>query len=321
MYGYIVKRLLLIIPTLLWVSIIIFLTIRLIPGGVIDQMTSQQIYMSPHEKKIGVEELRHELGLDVPIYVQYGRWIENIIMHGSFGDSLWKKTPVINDIIAKAPITFELTLLAIIVGLLISFPIGIYSAIRQDTVGDYIGRSFAILCIAIPSFWLGTMIMVFPSIWWGWAPEIMLIHFTEDPIGNLQMFIIPSIVLGMGLAGTNMRMMRSMMLEVLRQDYVRTAWSKGLRERTVIMRHVLKNALIPVITTLGLSVPFLIGGTVIIEQIFALPGLGRLVVESTFQRDYPVISGTMLCMGFAVLIINLLVDLTYGFLDPRIQYR
>jgi len=207
------------------------------------------------------------------------------------------------------------------VALIIAFPIGIYSAIRQDTWGDYIGRTFAILCIAVPGFWLGTLIIVFPSIWWGWSPSISLIRFPEDPMGNLVQFIVPAIVLGMALSGVTMRMTRTMMLEVLRQDYIRTAWSKGLKERVVVIRHALKNALIPVVTLVGLQLPILVGGTVIIEQIFSLPGMGRLIVEATFDRDYPMITGVMLFFAIAVMLINLFVDLTYAYFDPRVHYR
>jgi len=267
------------------------------------------------------EAIEHALGLDVPIHVQYGRWVGDIVMHGSLGESLWKQIPVTGLIMARLPITLELGLLALIVAQLVALPIGVYSAIRQDTWGDYIGRSFAIMCIAVPGFWIGTMIMVFPALWWRWSPAVMLIRFTEDPIGNLQMFIIPAIVLGMLMSGMTMRMTRTMMLEVLRQDYIRTAWSKGLTERVVVIRHALKNALIPVVTIIGFQLPVLIGGAVIMEQIFALPGIGRLMLDAIFQRDYPIVSGVMLFMALFVLLINLGVDLTYGFLDPRVHYR
>jgi len=218
-------------------------------------------------------------------------------------------------------VTFELGFLALIIALLISFPIGVYSAIRQDTGGDYIARSIAIIFISVPAFWTGTMIMIFPALWWGWSPPVMLIKFNVDPLGNLQMFIVPAVLMGMLLSGVNMRMMRTMMLEVLRQDYIRTAWSKGLRERVVVIRHALKNALIPVVTIIGLQMPIMIGGTVILEQIFCLPGVGRLLLEAIVQRDYPVVTGVMLFFATAILIINLLVDLTYAYLDPRVSYR
>jgi len=211
--------------------------------------------------------------------------------------------------------------LAIIIALLISFPIAIYSAIRQDTVGDYIARSVAILLISVPSFWVGIMVVVFPSVWWGWSPPIINISLWDDPIGNLKMYILPAAILGMAINGVNMRLTRTMMLEVVREDYIRTAYSKGLNERIVVIRHALKNALIPVITVIGLNVPVVVGGSVIIEQIFGLPGMGRLAVEAAFIRDYPLIVGVTLVFSVFVLIIILLTDLSYALLDPRIRYR
>jgi peptide/nickel transport system permease protein len=228
---------------------------------------------------------------------------------------------VINDLNKRWPITLELALLALIVALIIALPIGIYSALRQDTWGDYVGRSFAILCIAIPNFWIGTLVVVFPSIWWGYSPPIMLTAFLHQPLVNLKEYIIPAIVLGMGMAGITMRMTRTMMLEVLRQDYVRTAWAKGLRERVVVMRHALKNALIPVITIVGGQLAVMIGGDVIIEQIFNLPGLGRLMLDSISHRNYTVVSGVMLVFALGMVVVNLLVDLSYGYFDPRVTYK
>ena len=319
MRAYIVRRLLLIVPTLFLASLIVFIIVRFIPGSIIDLMLAQ------HDVSASVEldraAIEKALGLDIPVHMQYARWMGNIILHGDLGNSLWSNTPVADDIIDKMPITFELGLIALIVALLIAFPIGIYSAIRQDTWGDYVGRSFAILCVAVPGFWIGTMVIVYGALWFDWTPPIELIPFAENPAENLKQFIIPAIVLGMALSGVTMRMTRTMMLEVLRQDYIRTAWSKGLRERIVIIRHALKNALIPVITLIGLQLPVLVGGTVIIEQIFSLPGMGRLIVNATFERDYPIITGAMLFFATVVLLINLFVDLTYGWLDPRVQYK
>jgi peptide/nickel transport system permease protein len=244
----------------------------------------------------------------------------NIVLHGDLGKSLWGDIKIIDRIKETTPVSFELSLLAMITSLVISLPIGIYSAVRQDSVTDYLARSFAILCIAVPTFWLGTMVIVFPSLWWGWSPSTMYVPFTVNPGENLLQFIIPAIILGMSLAGVVMRMSRTMMLEVLRQDYIRTAWAKGLKENVVIARHALKNAMIPVITIIGLQIPFLIGGTVIVEQIFGLPGLGRLIVDAAFQRDYPLVSGIVLVISVGVLILNLIIDFTYGFFNPRISY-
>ena len=325
MRAYIIRRLLLMIPTLLLVSFIVFLLTHLIPGDIIDLMVSQS-----GGDKFDRPMVEQALGLDVPLVQQYGRWMGVVpqadgnlsgIFQGDLGISWWYGTPVRDLVATKWPVTVELGLMGFIVAQLIALPVGIFSALRQDKWGDYIGRSFAILCISIPGFWLGTLIIVFPSIWWGYMPPIALIPFTEDPIGNLKMFIVPAIVMGMAMSGLTMRMTRTMMLEVLRQDYIRTAWAKGLRERVVVMRHTLKNALIPVITIVGLQVPIMIGGTVIIEQIFCLPGMGRLILSATLNRDYPLVSGVMFLYAIALVLVNLTVDLTYGFLDPRVHYK
>lgn len=320
MRAYIFRRLLLAIPTVFFVSLIIFVTIRFIPGDIVDQMVSS-FQGGYGVTKIDVAGLRHELGLDVPIYLQYERWVSKIVLHGDLGNSLWKGTPVINDIKQRWSVTFELGILALLITQIIALPLGIFSALRQDTWGDYIGRSFAILCVAIPSFWLATLVIVYPSIWWGYMPPIMYIPFSVDPIGNLKMVIVPAIILGMSGAGGNMRLMRTMMLEVLRQDYIRTAWSKGLRERVVVVRHALKNALIPVVTMIGYQLPVLVGGAVIIENIFDLPGMGRLLTTATTSRDYPIVTAVVLVTSIVLVFINLLVDVSYGFLDPRIHYR
>ncbi len=316
MRAYIIRRLLLMIPTLLLVSLIIFFMMRFIPGDILDLM----VY-SGGGARMTRASLEKSLGLDAPLLTQYGRWIGNIILHGDFGNSLWKDTPVTDTILARWPVTFELGIMGLIISQLIALPVGIYSALRQDTRGDYIARSFAIMCIAVPGFWLGTLIIVFPSLWWGYMPPIFLIPFLEDPIGNLQMFIIPALVLGMAISGMTMRMTRTMMLEVLRQDYIRTAWAKGLRERVVIIRHALKNGLMPVVTYIGLFVPVVVGGSVIIEQIFSLPGMGRLVVEAAKIRDYPIVSACILLFGVVVVLSNLIIDLTYAYLDPRVRYK
>ena len=211
--------------------------------------------------------------------------------------------------------------MSIVIGLVIALPVGIYSAIRQDTSADYVGRSVAIVGLATPNFWLAMMVMLYPVIWWGWAPPMEVIQFTEDPLGSLGVFIIPSLILGTYLSAATMRITRTMMLEVLRQDYIRTAWSKGLRERAVVVRHAIKNALIPIVTLVGLQLPILVGGSVIMENIFNLPGLGRLMLAALTDRDYPMVSGVNLVFGAAVVGVNLMVDLLYGYLDPRVRYQ
>jgi peptide/nickel transport system permease protein len=236
------------------------------------------------------------------------------------GTSIWQKRPVIELLGRYWPITLEISIIGLIIAQLIALPIGIFSAIRQDTWGDYIGRSFAILLISIPSFWVATMAILIPVILWDYMPPIMFIRLSDDIIGNLKMVIVPSSILGMALSGITMRMTRTTMLEVMRQDYIRTAWAKGLKERVVASRHALKNALIPVISIIGLQLPVLIGGTVIIEQIFSLPGMGRLIISAVLRRDYTLVSGIMFVYAIVLMLTNLIVDLTYAYLDPRVRY-
>ena len=322
MRAYVVRRLLLIVPTLFLLTIFVFLLVRFLPGNVIDIIEARMEAQAPGSTlEIDREALMRALGLDVPVWVQYGRWMSGIFFRGTLGESLFGTFSVEDQILERLPVTIELGLMAIVIGLLIALPVGIYSAIRQDTAADYVGRSAAIIGMATPNFWLGTMVMIFPAIWWGWSPSMVLIHFTEDPLGNLGMFLIPSLILGTALAASTMRMTRTMMLEVLRQDYIRTAWSKGLRERAVVIRHAVKNALIPVVTLVGLQLPLLIGGSVILEQIFVLPGLGRLMVSALEERDYPVVSGVNLVFATMVVGANLLIDLIYPYLDPRVRYE
>ena len=317
MSHYILRRLLALIPTLIFASMIVFATVRMIPGSVIDMMLSQNDIGAD---KMGREQLIAALGLDRSMPEQYLRWL-GALARGDLGNSLWHSTPVLHEILQRLPVTFELGALALLVALVLALPIGVYSAMRQDTAGDLVARSFSILLLAVPSFWVGTMVMVFPSIWWGWSPEVNYVNFTDDPLQNLKQMIVPAIVLGMSLSAVTMRMTRTMMLEVLRQDYIRTAWAKGLRERLVVLRHALRNALIPVVTLVGLQAPLLIGGAVIIEQIFVLPGMGLLMLDAVNQRDYPVVTGVFFLVGVAVMLINLSVDLSYGLLDPRVRHR
>jgi len=317
MGAYVLRRLLALIPTLLIASIIVFVTIRMIPGDVIDLMLSQNDIGADKRSR---EQLVQALGLDRSMPEQYLRWV-GAILQGDLGSSLWHSTPVLQEVLDRLPVTFELGAMALVIGLLIALPIGVYSAMRQDTAGDLTARSFAILLLAVPSFWMGTMVMVFPSIWWGWSPEVNYVKFTDDPWQNLKQMVVPALVLGTSLSAVTMRMTRTMMLEVLRQDYIRTAWAKGLGERVVVLRHAVRNALIPVVTLIGLQAPLLIGGAVIIEQIFVLPGMGLMMLEAVNQRDYPVITGVFLVVGVAVMLINLLVDLSYGLLDPRVRHQ
>ena len=332
MRAYIIRRLLLIIPTLFILSILVFLSVRFIPGDVIDIMVGK---METFGGEVDREVVERKLGLDVPVWVQYGRWIGVLptpdwvtgeshfkgLLQGTLGESLMGAFTIEERIIDRLPVTVELGVMAIVIGLVIALPVGIYSAIRQDTAADYVGRSIAIIGLATPNFWLALMVMLYPAIWWGWSPPMRLIPFTEDPLGNLGVFIIPSLILGTAASAATMRMTRTMMLEVLRQDYIRTAWSKGLKERAVVIRHAIKNALIPVVTLVGLQLPILVGGSVIMENIFNLPGLGRLILDSLINRDYPVVSGVNLVFATAVVGNNLMIDLIYPYLDPRVRHR
>ena len=318
MQAYIVRRLLALIPTLFFASLIVFVTVRLIPGDIIDMMLSQNDIAAD---KFSRDQLVAALGLDKPIWTQYVHWMGNILLSGDFGRSLWQNTPVSELLLARLPVTFQLGAMALCVALLVAIPIGAYSAMRQDTAGDYLGRSFSILMLAVPGFWMGTMVVVFPSIWWGWSPDVKFIPFRDDPVHNLKQMIIPAIILGTSLSAVTMRLTRTMMLEVLRQDYIRTAWAKGLPEKLIVARHALRNALIPVVTLIGLQAPLLLGGAVIMEQIFVIPGMGLLLLDAVTQRDYPIITGVFLIVGVAVMLINLLVDLSYGLLDPKVRYR
>jgi len=318
MRAYIIRRLLLMIPTFLLVTLTIFFLLRAVPGNVIDLMVAQS--GSAGGGQMTRANLERSLGFDVPVHVQYIKWMWGIF-HGDFGKHVWTRTPILDDILHRLPVSFELGFLALATALIIALPLGIFSAIRQDTGRDYLGRTIAILFISVPSFWTATLVVVYPSVWWDWSPEVQYIPLFKDPLRNLAQFIIPAIIMGMVMSGTAMRMTRTMMLEVLRQDYIRTAWSKGLRERTVVIRHALKNALIPVVTVVGMEVPVLIAGSVILETIFNLPGIGQLLIQALGQRDYPAISGINVFMAAFVLLINLVVDLTYAYLDPRIQYH
>lgn len=318
MQAYVVRRLLALIPTLFFASVIVFVTVRLIPGDIIDLMLSQNDIAAA---KMGREQLEAALGFDQPMWLQYWRWLGGILLNGDFGRSLWQNTPVREFLLARLPVTFELGLIALMVALSVAIPIGVYSAMRQDSSGDYVARSFSILMLAVPSFWIGTMVMVFPSIWWGWSPPMKFVAFSADPLQNLGQMVTPAIILGLGLSALTMRLTRTMMLEVLRQDYIRTAWAKGLSEQLVVARHALRNALIPVVTLIGLQAPLLIGGAVIMEQIFVIPGMGLLLLDAVSQRDYPIITGVFLIVGVAVMFINLIVDLSYGLLDPKVRYR
>lgn len=320
MGKYLLRRTLLIIPTLIGASIIISGLVRLLPGDAVD-VFADEYRGSAEDVEAAKHELRERLGLNDSWPVQYSKWLFNIVQ-GDFGTSLQgSERTVLEDLKARIPVTMELGIIAVFVGASIAIPIGIYSAVRQDTMGDYAARSVAIFALAIPGFWLATLVIaiVIPAL--GLPPiPIRYEGFFSDPIQNLRQMWIPAVILGIALAGGVMRLTRAQMLEVLRQDYVRTAWAKGLRERQVVVRHALRNALIPVITLIGLQVPVVIGGSVVLESIFVLPGMGLRLLRALGERDVPVILGINMIIVFVVVIANLVVDITYSLVDPRIRY-
>lgn len=314
MHVYLARRLLLVIPTLLGVSIIVFLLVRLLPGDAVTMLLQDYAYAKD------ADEMRARLGLDRPVYVQYIEWIGGVV-RGDLGASLRSKSPVSEELVNRLPVTAELGALAMLVGLAVAIPVGVVAAVRQDTWADYLGRSVAIGLLAIPSFWLGTLVITLPSVWWGWTPPLRYTRLLDDPIKNLAHVAIPAVILGLALSGSLMRLTRAQMLEVLRQDFVRTASAKGLAEHAVVMRHALKNAFIPVLTLLGLQVSVLVGGTVVLESVFVLPGMGRYLLEAVQYRDYPVIQALNLIFATVIVLANLGVDLLYGWLDPRVRYQ
>ena len=320
MRTYIIKRSLLFIPTLIIVTVLVFSILRIIPGDPAllilggeegdDDFTQQQL-----------ADLRAKLGTDKPIYVQYMVWVGNML-RGDFGTSyFYEGDQVFDDIVARLPVTVELGLLALLMASGVAIPMGVISAIKQDTIGDYATRVITIAGIALPNFWVAVMIIFFLILFFKWAPPLDYASPWEDPWTNFQQLIFPAFALGTSNMAFIARITRSAMLEVLHEDYIRTARSKGLKEATVIGRHALRNALLPVVTLTGYEFGRLISGTVIIEVIFLVPGMGRLLITSITQRDFPIIQAIIVLIAVVVLVLNLVLDLTYGWLNPRIRYN
>lgn len=314
MKRYLLRRLALAVPTLFLVSVLVFALMRLMPGDVATRMVEGHAYAPT------LAALRHDLGLDRPVHTQYLEWIGGIVTRGDFGRSYWTRQPILEEFVRRFPVTLELAFLTIVVSVVLGVLVGIVSAVRQDSVSDYVGRILAILALSIPYFGLAVLVVVLPSIWFKWTPVWSYVPFTTDPLENLKIMFVPAFVFGVTRAGPVMRIMRSALLDVLRQDYIRTAWSKGLAERPIVLRHALKNAMIPVISLIGLQMPLYIGGSVIIESIFRLPGVGLFFFEALTRLDYPVVQSVNLIIAALVVGLNLLIDLSYAFLDPRIRY-
>jgi peptide/nickel transport system permease protein len=315
---YILKRLLLIIPTLLGVASLVFVIMRVIPGDVALLILGGDQGGAIDQKQL--DAVRQQLGLDRSLLVQFGAWLWGVLRF-DFGTSLWTGQPVTHELLIRLPLSLELALLATIVSVIIAIPLGMLAAIRQDTWIDYAVRVVSIGGLAIPSFWIGILCILALVIFFGWGPPLEFTPPWVDPWANLQMMIWPVVTVGYRYSAVTTRMTRSTVLEVLREDYIRTAWAKGLRERAVVIRHALKNAMLPVITLIGTEFAFLIGGLVVTETVFTLNGIGRFVVDAVAHRDYPVVQALVFLIAFAFVIVNLLVDLTYAWFDPRIRYR
>jgi peptide/nickel transport system permease protein len=313
MRRYLLKRLIVAIPSLVIASLIVFTLPRLLPGDAVQLMLEEKAYGKD------VDDLRHKLGLDRPVYIQYFAWLGQLA-RGDLGESLWTKRTVTEELGMRLPVTLLLGGMAAVFSIIIGIPIGVLSAVRADTLSDYAARSAAILGLSVPGFWLATLVIVLPAIWWGWTPHLGFTEFSKSPSAHVLQFILPAFILGIASGASIMRLTRAMLLEVLRQDYVRTAWAKGLREGVVVLKHSLKNAIIPVVTIFGIQFAQIFSATVIIENIFQLPGVGRFLFDAILQRDYPVIQGINLVIVSIIVLINLTVDLFYGVLDPRIRY-
>jgi peptide/nickel transport system permease protein len=310
---YVLRRLLVAIPSLLIASFIVFTLPRLLPGDVVQLMLDEKAYGKD------LEDLRAKLGLNRPVAVQYAAWLGSVA-RGDLGESLWTRQPVLTELARRLPITLTLGVIALAVSVLIGVPIGVLSAVRQDGLADFVARSGAILGLSVPAFVQAIVVILLPAIWWGWTPLVSFTAWSADPATYVVQFLLPASILGVASAAAIMRLTRAQLLEVLRQDYVRTAWAKGLPERAVVLKHSLKNALIPVVTVLGLQIAQITGGSVIIETIFSIPGMGQFLVDAITQRDYPVIQGVNLVIVTTIVTANLAVDLLYAVLDPRIRY-
>ncbi|SNX75456.1 peptide/nickel transport system permease protein [Bacillus oleivorans] len=314
MYAYILRRLLMLIPVLFGISIFIFCTLRIIPGDV------AQTILGTDATPEALAQLRKEFGLDLPLLEQYLNWMGGVLL-GDFGESMRTGKEILPDILSRFAITFELTLLAALISWIIAIPLGIIAGIKRNSKTDFSVRIISLLGVSVPNFAFAIVIIMLLAIYFSYSPPVGYVGFFEDPITNLQILILPAFVLGTSMAGAVMRMTRSSILEILRQDFIRTIRAKGAKERVVIFNHALRNAMIPILTIIGMQIGVLLGGTVIIEQIFSLPGLGQLVLTGINQRDFTVVQGSVLFIAFVFVIINLIVDLLYSFLDPRITYK
>jgi peptide/nickel transport system permease protein len=311
-FESVVHRVFISIVTLFVISLIVFTGVRMIPGD------PARVMGGTDADPAGLEEIRQKYGLHDPIPVQYLRWM-GLALRGDLGESIRTREPVVRTVARKIPITMQLAGFSLVIAIGIAIPAGVFSAVKRNTVWDLLANAVSLCGISIPSFWLGIMLILLLAVRLGWLPASGFVPFWEDPLGNLQRMVMPAFVLGIGLAAVLMRQTRNSMIEVMSADYIRTAYSKGLAGRAVIFRHAIRNGLIPVVTILGLQMGALMGGAVVTEQIFVVPGFGRLIVEAVFTRDYPLVQGVVLITASSYVLINLLVDLSYSLLNPRIR--
>jgi peptide/nickel transport system permease protein len=315
MGPYLLRRLAQIVPTIIGVSILVFGLMRLLPGDIVTLMTDPDNPMGEAQKAT----LRRMFGLNDPIYVQYLRWAGNVIK-GDFGVSLRTSSPVMSQLLQRAGVTIELAVLSVIVSTLIAVPLGVLAAVRPNRFSALLAQILGLVGLSFPSFWVATMLLLVSTLYFKWQPSLIWVSPFKSPIENLQQMMLPVMSLSLALIAVVMRMTRSTMLDTLSQDYVRTARAKGLRDGLVVWRHAFKNALIPIVTVIGLQIGGLLGGAVVIEQIFGLPGIGWLILNAIYQRDYPVVQGGVLFVALGFLLVNLLVDIFYAVVNPRIRY-
>ena len=316
MHLYLLQRLVTALLTLFGMSAVIFVLLRLAPGNIVDILFATAGFVNPAAK----QEIARELGLDQPIPVQYGRWLKEIA-RGDLGKSYRYDIPAWQVIKPRIPVSVELAILALLIAVLLGVPIGVLSAIRQDTVTDYLLRTLSLAGLSMPSFWLGMVIILFLVSYFGWIPSMTYVSPFEDFKAHILQFIFPALAVGYRSSALIMRITRSSMLDVLREDYIRTAWAKGQHEWIVVLGHALSNATLPVITVIGIEFAFMIGGLVVTETVFNLPGVARYLVDAILWRDYPVVQNLVMFIAIVVVIANLSVDLLYGWLDPRIRYQ
>jgi len=312
---YIAHRIAVAVLTLVGMSIVIFVLMRLAPGNIVDIIFESAGYVNPADKKL----LEEELGIDKPLVVQYLDWMGSIL-RGDLGKSYRYEVPAWQIIKPRIPITVELAILSLVISVILGVPTGVISAVRQDTRLDYILRVFSLAGLSMPSFWLGMVIILALVTWLGWIPPMIYVRPGENLKIHLVQFLLPALAVGYRSSALLMRITRSAVLEVMREDYIRTAWAKGLRETVVVWRHGLKNAILPVVTVIGIEFAFLIGGLVVTETVFNLPGVARYLVEAILWRDYPVVQNLVMFIAIVVILSNLLVDMLYGWLDPRVRY-